>query len=150
MSSLASSLMTRIVSNAKFAVEIFDGSGHFLMWQGEVLDVLFKQGIDIAIEEQKPDGVGEEDYQWCCLRYHSILPRKRTKVSIHKGTSANKLSNSLEEKFLKKNNQNKLYMKEACYASLIFLVAQRMIISPALINWRQICGRWTRLLRMEI
>ena len=41
MSSLASSLMTRIVSNAKFAVEIFDGSGHFGMWQGEVLDGLF-------------------------------------------------------------------------------------------------------------
>ncbi|KAH0645930.1 hypothetical protein KY284_033814 [Solanum tuberosum] len=62
-SSLTSSLMTRIVSNAKFAVEIFDGSGHFGMWQGEVLDVLFQQGLDIAIEEKKPDGVGEEDWK---------------------------------------------------------------------------------------
>ena len=51
-SSLTSSLMKRIVSNAKFAVEIFDGSGHFGMWQGEVLDVLFQQGLDIAIEEK--------------------------------------------------------------------------------------------------
>ena len=62
-SSLTSSLITRIVSNAKFAVEIFDGSGHFGMWQGEVLDVLFQQWLDIAIEEKKPDGVGEEDWK---------------------------------------------------------------------------------------
>ena len=40
-SSLTFSLMTRILSNAKFAVESFGGSGHFGMWQGEVLDVLF-------------------------------------------------------------------------------------------------------------
>ena len=57
-SSLTSSLMKRIVSNAKFAVEIFDGSGRFGMWQGEVLDVLFQPGLDIAIEEKKSDGVG--------------------------------------------------------------------------------------------
>ena len=63
ISSLASSLMTRIVSNANFAVEIFDGSGYFGMWQGEVLDVLFQQGIDIAIEEKKPGGVGEEGWK---------------------------------------------------------------------------------------
>ena len=51
-SSLTSSLMKRIVSNAKFAVEIFDGSGLFRMWQCEVLDVLFQQGLDITIEEK--------------------------------------------------------------------------------------------------
>ena len=60
-SSLASSLMMKILSNAKFAVEIFNELGHFGMWQGKVLDVLFQQGLDIAIEEKKPDGVGEED-----------------------------------------------------------------------------------------
>ena len=40
--SLTSSLMTRFVSNAKFTVKIFDGSRHFGMWQGEILDVLFQ------------------------------------------------------------------------------------------------------------
>jgi len=60
-SSLASSLMTRIMSNAKFAVEFFDGSGHFGMWQGEVLDVIFQQGLDLAIEKKRPDVIGEED-----------------------------------------------------------------------------------------
>ena len=83
-SSLASPLIIRIVSNAKFAVEFFDGSGYFGMWQGEVLYVL-QQGLDIAIEQKKPDGVGErrlEDYQPCLLAV--ILPCKRTR-SIYEG-----------------------------------------------------------------
>ena len=59
-SSLASSLMTRIVSNAIFAFDIFDGSGNFRMWEGEVVDFIFQQGLDISIQEKKPDGVGEK------------------------------------------------------------------------------------------
>ena len=39
------------VSSSNLAVEIFDGTGHFGMWQGEVLDSLFQQGLGIAIEE---------------------------------------------------------------------------------------------------
>ena len=44
--SLLASLLLTIVSNAKFAVEIFDGSGHFGIWQSEFLDVLLQQGLD--------------------------------------------------------------------------------------------------------
>ena len=39
------------VTNTRLAVEIFGGTGHFGMWQSEVLDALFQQGLDIAIEE---------------------------------------------------------------------------------------------------
>ena len=49
------------VTNTRLAVEIFDGTGHFGMWQSEVLDALFQQGLEIAIEEQKPDDVEEKD-----------------------------------------------------------------------------------------
>ena len=48
-------------STLKLAVEIFDGTGHFGMWQGEVLDSLFQQGLDIAIEGEKPKEVEEKD-----------------------------------------------------------------------------------------
>ncbi len=47
----------------KLAVEIFDGTGHFGMWQGEVLDSLFQQGLDTAIEEKKPEDVDEKDWK---------------------------------------------------------------------------------------
>jgi len=43
------------------AVEIFDGTGHSGMWQGEVLDSLFQHGLDIAIEEEKPKEVEDKD-----------------------------------------------------------------------------------------
>ena len=93
-SSLTFSLMTRILSTAKFAVESFGGSGHFGMWQGEVLDVLFQQGLDIAIEEKKPDGVGEEDWKiinrFACGTIRSYLAREQ-KYPYTRETSANKL-----------------------------------------------------------
>uniref|UniRef100_A0A3Q7GJ81 Reverse transcriptase Ty1/copia-type domain-containing protein n=1 Tax=Solanum lycopersicum TaxID=4081 RepID=A0A3Q7GJ81_SOLLC len=84
------------------------------MWQGEVLDVLFQQGLDSGIEEKKPDGVGEEYWKIincvACGTIRSYLAREQ-KYPHTKETSANKLWNSLEERFLKKNSQNKLYMK---------------------------------------
>ena len=49
------------MTNARYTVEIFDGTGHFGMWQSEVLDALFQQGLDIAIEEKKPDDVEEKE-----------------------------------------------------------------------------------------
>ena len=55
------------------------------MWQGEVLDVLFQKDLHIAIEESKPDGVGEEDWRLSTLLVAIPFDRKRTKVSIHEG-----------------------------------------------------------------
>ena len=34
-------LARNAVTNARFVVEIFDGIGHFSMWQSEVLNALF-------------------------------------------------------------------------------------------------------------
>jgi len=39
--STSSSLFQRVGANPRLMVEIFDGSGHFGMWQSEVLDALF-------------------------------------------------------------------------------------------------------------
>ncbi|KAG8492732.1 hypothetical protein CXB51_010465 [Gossypium anomalum] len=86
-----SSIWTRpIMANTRLAVEIFYGAGNFGMWQSEVLDTLFQQVLDIAIDEKKPDD-----------RY-----------AFSKKTSANKLWVALEEKILKKNSQNKLHLKK--------------------------------------
>ncbi|KAG8503986.1 hypothetical protein CXB51_002302 [Gossypium anomalum] len=89
-----SSMWTRpTIANARLAVEIFDGTSHFGMWQSEVLDALFQQGLDITIDEKKPND-----------RY-----------AFSKETSANKLWVALEEKFLKKNSQNKLHLKKRLF-----------------------------------
>ena len=33
------------------------------MWQGEVLDALFQQVLDVAIEEEKPEDMMENDWK---------------------------------------------------------------------------------------
>lgn len=106
------------LSSSKLAVEIFDGTGHFGMWQGEVLDSLFQQGLDIAIEENKPEEV--ENKEWsiinrlACGTIRSCLSREQ-KYAFKNETSAHKLWKALEGKFLKKSGQNKLLLKKRLF-----------------------------------
>ena len=106
------------VFSLKLAVEIFDGTGHFDMWQGEVLDSLFQQGLDIAIEEKKPEGVEDKDWsiinRLACGTIRSCLSREQ-KYALKNVTSAHKLWKGLEDKFLKKSGQNKLLMKKRLF-----------------------------------
>ncbi|GMI79054.1 hypothetical protein HRI_001574700 [Hibiscus trionum] len=106
------------MSNANFSVELFDGSGHFGMWQGEVLDSLFQQGLDIAIEEEKPVDMVEKDWRtinrMACSTIRSCLSREK-KYAYKNETSASKLWKALEEKFLKKSSQNRLHMKKRLF-----------------------------------
>ena len=99
-------------------VEIFDGSGHFGVWQSEVQDALFQQGLDIALEREKPDELGEGDWstlnRLACGTIRLCLSREQ-KYAFCKETSTNKLMTALEEKFLKKSSQNKLYMKKRLF-----------------------------------
>ncbi|KAL5780112.1 hypothetical protein ACOSQ2_010849 [Xanthoceras sorbifolium] len=90
-----SSLLGRTsVMKMKFEVEKFDGTGHFGMWQGEVLDALFQQGLDIAIEEEKPEGADETEWKninrLACGTIRSCLSGEQ-KYAFMKETSASKL-----------------------------------------------------------
>ena len=106
------------MANARIAVEIFDGTGHFGMWQSELLDALFQQGLDIAIEEEKPDEIDEKEWKTinrlACGTIRSCLSREQ-KYGFSKETSVRKLWKGLEEKFLKKSSQNKLYLKKKLF-----------------------------------
>ncbi|PWA44734.1 hypothetical protein CTI12_AA523970 [Artemisia annua] len=108
----------QVFTNARLAVEVFDGTGHFGMWQSEVLDALFQQGLDIAIEESKPEDVEERNWltinQLACGTVRSCLSREQ-RYAFSKETSTYKLWVALEEKFLKKNCQNKLFMKKRLF-----------------------------------
>ena len=110
--------MRTLMSNAKFSVEIFDGTGHFGMWQGEVLDALFQQGLDIAIEEEKPEEVEEKEWKTinrlACGTIRSCLSREQ-KYAFKNENSASTLWKALEDKFLTKSCQNRLYMKKRLF-----------------------------------
>ena len=117
-SAVPSVIMARTTVNARFEVEKFNGTGHFGMWQGEVLDGLFQQGLDIAIEEKKPDGVDENEWKninrLACGTIRSCLSREQ-KYTFMKETSASKLWQALENKFMKKSSQNQLYLKKKLF-----------------------------------
>ncbi|KAL5865755.1 hypothetical protein ACOSQ3_003269 [Xanthoceras sorbifolium] len=106
------------VMKVRFEVEKFDGTGHFGMWQGEVLDALFQQGLDIAIEEEKPEGADETEWKninrLACGTIRSCLSREQ-KYAFMKETSASKLWKALENKFMKKSGQNRLYLKKKLF-----------------------------------
>nr|CDN96898.1 putative Ty-1 copia retrotransposon [Phaseolus vulgaris] len=76
------------------------------MWQGEVLDSLFQQGLDFAIEGEKPKEVEEKDWsiinRLACGTIRSCLSREQ-KYAVKNETSAHKLWKALEDKFLKKS-----------------------------------------------
>ena len=92
------------------------------MWQGEVLDSLFQQGLDIAIEEDKPDEVDNKDWiiinRLACGTIQLCLSREQ-KYAFKNETSAHKLWKALEENFLKESGQNKLLMKKRLHFDLI-------------------------------
>ncbi|KAK4433309.1 hypothetical protein Salat_1093200 [Sesamum alatum] len=67
----------------RFAVEIFDGTGHFGMWQGEVLDALFQQGLDIALEKLNPGNMEEEDWNSINCLYNSLIYVSGTTMNDH-------------------------------------------------------------------
>nr|GFA55561.1 retrovirus-related Pol polyprotein from transposon TNT 1-94 [Tanacetum cinerariifolium] len=88
------------------------------MWQSEVLDALLQQGLDIVVEESKPEDVEERNWltinRLACGTIRSCLSREQ-RHAFSKETHAYKLWVALEEKFLKKNFQNKLFMKKRLF-----------------------------------
>ena len=113
----SSSIMARM-ANARVSVEIFDGTGHFGMWQSEVLDALMQQGLEIALEKEKPDEVDEKEWRTlnrlACSTIRTCLSREQ-KYAFAKETSANAMMKALEDKFLKKTSQNKLHLKQRLF-----------------------------------
>ncbi|GJT18000.1 transposable element [Tanacetum coccineum] len=107
-----------VLTNARLAVEVFDGTNHFGLWKSEVLDALFQQGLDIVVEESKPEDVEERNWltinQSACGTIRSCLSREQ-RYAFSKETFAEKLWVALEEKFLKKNCHNKLFMKKRLF-----------------------------------
>ncbi|PWA90867.1 hypothetical protein CTI12_AA095450 [Artemisia annua] len=77
-----------------------------------------EQGLDIAIEESKPEDVEERNWltinRLACGTVRSCLSREQ-RYAFSKETSDYKLWVALEEKFLKKNCQNKLFMKKRLF-----------------------------------
>jgi hypothetical protein len=102
-----------VVSNAKFDVEKFDGRNNFGMWQCEVMDVLAQQELDVTLED-KPEEMSEADWKklnrQACGTIRLCLAKDQ-KYFVMKESMAKELWNKLEDKYMTKGIENKLYLK---------------------------------------
>ncbi|KAH9698402.1 Integrase catalytic domain-containing protein [Citrus sinensis] len=89
----------------------------YWMRQCEVLDVLCQQELEVAFEE-KHDMMN--DNEWIKINRHvcgtiRLCLAKYQKYSVMRETSAKKLWETLEEKYMEKSLENRLYMKKKFY-----------------------------------
>ena len=105
------------MSNAKFEVEKFDGTNNFGMWQCKVLDVLIQQDLDITLEA-KLDDMSEKN--WAKLNCQAcgtikLCLAKDQKNFVMKKTSTKELWDKVENKYMSKNVENRLYLKKKLF-----------------------------------
>lgn len=43
------------MATLRFEIEKFDGHNNFSMWQCEVMDILFQQDLEVALEDKAAD-----------------------------------------------------------------------------------------------
>lgn len=114
-----SSMWTKqVVANTRLEVEIFDGTSHFGMQQIKVLDTLFQQGLEIVIDDKKPNDMEEKDQKTINrLAFGTIRScfSREQRFAFSKESSANRLCLELFFFFLKKNSQNKIHMKKRLF-----------------------------------
>ncbi|TXG46509.1 hypothetical protein EZV62_027989 [Acer yangbiense] len=105
------------MSNAKFDIEKFDGTNNFGMWQCEVLDLLFREGSDIALNS-KPKDISDEDWNYvnrqACGTIRLCLAKDQ-KYFVMKETMASSLWKKLEDKYMTKSIENRLYLKKKLF-----------------------------------
>ncbi|TXG46307.1 hypothetical protein EZV62_028187 [Acer yangbiense] len=115
--STSSSWQRSSMSNAKFDIEKFDGTNNFGMWQCEVLDLLFREGSDIALSS-KPKDISNEDWNYvnrqACGTIRLCLAKDQ-KYFVMKETMASSLWKKLEDKYMTKSIENRLYLKKKLF-----------------------------------
>lgn len=112
-----SSTRRTMLSNAKFEVEKFDGTNNFGMWQCEVLDLLFREGSNIALET-RPGDYSNEDWNYvnrqACGTIRLCLGKDQ-KYFVMKENVAAVLWKKLEDKYMTKSIENRLYLKKKLF-----------------------------------
>ena len=115
--STSGSMQRTMLSNAKFEVEKFNGTNNFGMWQCEVLDLLFREGSHIALEA-KPKDMSNEDWSFvnrqACGTIRLCLAKDQ-KYFVMKETLATSLWKKLEDKYMTKSVENRLYLKKKLF-----------------------------------
>ncbi|KAM2859524.1 hypothetical protein COP2_024947 [Malus domestica] len=115
--SASSSSNRHPTTTTRLEVDKFNGSNNFGMWQCEVMDVLYQQELDMVLED-KPEDI--DDKQWTRINLHACAAirsflDKELKYPYMKETSAKELWTKLEEKYMTKSAENRLFLKKRLF-----------------------------------
>lgn len=55
-------MMRTQIGITKFEIKLFDGKNNFVLWQSTIKDVLTTYGLDIVVEETKPEQLKDVDW----------------------------------------------------------------------------------------
>ena len=125
------------MATAKFDVEKFDGQRNFSIWQCEVMDVLVQQELEIALGDM-PEDMKEDDWKKinrkACGHIRLYLGKDK-KYPYMRETSAQKLWKQLEDKYMTKSIENRLYLKKKLFR---FQYTEGISMSEHLDNFNKI------------
>ncbi|VFQ68150.1 unnamed protein product [Cuscuta campestris] len=104
---------------AMFEVPLFDGRADFMLWQCTIQDYLVQQGLELALQDEKPSDMKESE--WSTIQKKAVSTIRlalspQIKVTMLKETSPKKLWETLESKFASKRLTNRLMMRMDLYS----------------------------------
>jgi gag-polypeptide of LTR copia-type len=107
------------MTTLKLEVPLFDGRTDFMLWQCTIQDYLVQQGLELALEDEKPSGMKEPE--WSTIQKKAVSTIRlalspQIKVTVLKETSPKVLWETLESKFASKTLTNRLMMKMDLYS----------------------------------
>ena len=107
------------IHSMKIDVEKFNGTNNFGLWRCEVLDALNAQNLEDTLElDGKPDEIEEKVWKkmnrTACGVIRSCLTQD-LKYDVMNETSAKKIWEILESKYLTKSVENRLHLKRRLY-----------------------------------
>ncbi|VFQ87389.1 unnamed protein product [Cuscuta campestris] len=91
----------------------------FMLWQYTIQDYLVQQGLELALQDEKPSDMKESE--WSTIKKKAVSTiglalSPQIKVTVLKETSSKKLWETLESKFASKTLTNRLMMRMDLYS----------------------------------
>ena len=101
----------------RFKISLFDGKINFMIWQSTIQDLLVQQGLDQALEDERPTSINETKWTKIQRRVVSMIRLALAPEIKHvlKKTSLKALWEKLENIYASKSLTNRLCLKMEMY-----------------------------------
>ena len=105
-------------STQRFKIQLFDGKINFMIWQSTIQDLLVQQGLDQALEDERPVSINETEWTKIQRRAMSTIRLAlvpEIKHNVLKEKTSKVLWEKLENIYASKSLTNRLCLKMELY-----------------------------------